>query len=169
MNRGELRAQLVLHEGLSLESYKDTVGKWTIGVGRNLSDVGLSEEERKYLGIKPDLKNEELRISKGGAYYLLDNDIEKCLVQCHRQFTWFSDLSKVRQHVVLDMCFNMGIGTLLGFYNTLRFIRDKKYQAAAGNMLISKWAGQVGERANRLSYMMYNNEYHEDVKRAIND
>ena len=49
MNRDRLRAQLVLHEGSRLKPYRDTVGKLTIGIGRNLDDVGLSEDEVDYL------------------------------------------------------------------------------------------------------------------------
>lgn len=169
MNRKELRLQLLLHEGMKLKPYKDTVNKLTIGVGRNLTDRGITDRERLYLGFPNDLPYEKFELSRGQAFYLLDNDIDEVLYQLNKQFSWFKDLSKVRQHVLLDMCFNMGITTLLGFYNTLRFIRDKKYQAAAGNMLISKWANQVGQRSKTLSYMMYNDDYTEDLKRYLND
>jgi lysozyme len=43
---------------------------------------------------------------------------------------------------------------LLGFKNTLKFIETGEYKKAADNMLLSKWAKQVGQRANRLAKMM---------------
>jgi len=48
------------------------------------------------------------------------------------------------------MCFNLGIGGLLGFNNTLAFIAAGDWESAANGMLASKWAKQVGMRAIEL-------------------
>lgn len=135
MNRRILSAQLRFHEGEPLKVYIDPLGIPTIGVGRNLRDKGISKKESEYL---------------------LQNDIDECLDDLNRQFPWFASLSTNRQHVLIDMRFNLGMKGLLGFVNTLKFIADGKYDAAAGNMLASKWADQVGDRAKRLAYMMKN-------------
>lgn len=128
-----MREQLELHEGKRKKPYKDTVGKTTIGVGRNLEARGLLEDE---------------------IQLLLTNDIRDHLRALEQALPWVSDLDEVRQRVVLDMAFNMGIGGLLGFKNTLAAIRRRDYDTAADGMLRSKWADQVGARAARLATMM---------------
>lgn len=133
MNRTELREQLIIDEGLRLKPYKDSVGKLTIGVGRNLDDRGISMHE---------------------AMFLLDNDIEAVEDDLDQRLPWWRGLSDARQLVIANMCFNLGICRLLGFKNTLAAIKSGDYAAAADGMLASKWAGQVGKRAHRLAKMM---------------
>jgi lysozyme len=133
MNKDILRAALLRDEGLRLAPYRDTVGKLTIGVGRNLDDVGISEAE---------------------ARMMLDADIDAAIVDLVKAFHWFEALSDNRQHVLINMRFNLGMTRLLTFVNTLAAIKDGKYIAAANAMLESKWATQVGERAVRLADLM---------------
>lgn len=125
--------QLVAHEGLRLKPYKCTAGKTTIGVGRNLDDVGITEEE---------------------ARFLLANDIERCKADLDANLPWWRGLNETRQRVLLDMCFNLGITRLLQFKNTLSAVRAGDFTNAARGMLDSKWATQVGKRATTLASMM---------------
>jgi len=153
INREILRAELERDEGLKLKAYKDTVGKWTIGVGRNLDDVGLRLHEMEKLNISLDsvkLKG----ITGEQAMYLLDSDIDGVMVDLDMHLPWWRTLDEVRQRVLCNMCFNLGINGLMGFKNTLKLISTKRYREAADNMLLSKWAGQVGKRANRLADLM---------------
>ena len=94
MDSQRLVEQLRRHEGVESKPYKDTVGKLTIGVGRNLDDVGLSDDE---------------------IDYLLHNDI--LTVQSELDVWWsgWRDLNETRQLVVADMMFNMGSPTLENF------------------------------------------------------
>lgn len=128
-----LREQLIRHEGLRLKPYTDTVGKLTIGIGRNLTDRGISREE---------------------AEALLDNDIVLVVDGLSRELPWWSGLDDVRQLVLADMAFNLGLAGLLRFKNTLAYVKAGRYSDAADNMLMSRWAGQVGIRAIRLANMM---------------
>jgi lysozyme len=132
-DRQKLLAQIILHEGKRFKPYKDTVGKLTIGVGRNLTDVGLSEDE---------------------INYLLVNDLKKVEDQLDNNLPWWKDLDVIRQRVLIDMAFNMGIRGLLGFTNTLKAVHEMRWNAAAEGMRQSKWAKQVGNRAKRLAQMM---------------
>lgn len=125
--------QLIRHEGLRLKPYKDTMGKLTIGVGRNLDDVGISEQEAKML---------------------LLNDIERAKSDCMKNLPFFSKLSETRQNVLINMCFNMGIGGLLKFKNTLKAIEEGRYNDAAQGMRDSLWAKQVKGRAEELAKQM---------------
>ncbi len=129
----KLTEMLVDHEGLRLKPYRCTAGKLTIGVGRNLDDRGLSPDE---------------------AMYMLANDIRDSRKELSASFPWFDNLDEVRQSVLIDMNVNLGLSRLKGFRNTLALIGVGKYEAAAVEMLDSKWAEQVGRRAQRLSRMM---------------
>ena len=129
----KLTEMLVEHEGLRLKPYRCTAGKLTIGVGRNLDDRGITPDE---------------------ALYLLRNDIEISRKELSASFPWFDGLDSVRQSVLIDMCVNLGLARLKGFRNTLALIGVGKYEAAAVEMLDSKWTQQVGNRARRLSGMM---------------
>lgn len=127
-----LTHQLILHEGLRLKPYLDTVGKWTIGVGRNLTDVGISDAE---------------------ASLLLEHDLHRCLEDCET-FLWFHSLDPIRQRVIVDMRFNLGAAGLRKFTNTLAAVARGDYDAAATGMMKSLWARQVKRRAVRLAEMM---------------
>jgi len=132
MNR--IKAQLVRHEGLRLKPFRCTAGKLTIGIGRNLDDCGISQAE---------------------AYVMLINDIMNCEKQLQSKIPdIYNGLDEVRKSVLLNMCFNLGISGLLGFKNTLEFIKVGDWERAANNMLVSRWAKQVGRRAIELSELM---------------
>ena len=64
------------------------------------------------------------------------------------------DLDPVRQRVMLNMTFNMGVGWIDDFKNTVETIRRGDYASAASGMLKSKWHKDVGDRAQRLAAMM---------------
>jgi len=125
------------HEGLRLKPYKCTAGKLSIGYGRNLEDMGISEVE---------------------AMVMLRNDIEQCYEELS-VFSWFEDLDQVRQEALINMLYNLGLPTFLQFKKTLKFVAEGKYSQAAAEMLDSKWATQVGDRANELAYMMETGDY----------
>lgn len=133
MNRTRLKMQLVHHEGLKLKPYRDTEGKLTIGVGRNLDDRGITEPE---------------------AMSLLDADINEALRACQHIFGGFDTLSEARQHALLDMAFNLGETKLRGFKKMLAAVDARDFERAAAEMLDSKWATQVGARAKTLAAMM---------------
>lgn len=128
-----LKAELTRDEDRRPRIYIDSVGKTTGGVGRNLSDVPFSDDEI-------DL--------------MLTNDIEKAETGLDARLSWWRVLDPVRQRVLLNMAFNMGVAGLLAFTNTLAAVHAGDYDAAADEMLNSKWAGQVHDRAQRLAQMM---------------
>ena len=133
IDRDQMMRQLRLHEGERLKPYRCTAGKLTIGVGRNLEDRGITAAE---------------------SAYLLGNDIDGFYVALLKALPWAAHLDEVRQRVLLDMAFNLGIQGLLTFKNTLATIQAGDYEKAGPMMLQSRWAEQVGKRAERLSTMM---------------
>ena len=109
-------------------------GKITIGVGRNLDDNGLSDDE---------------------IALLLHNDIQKVYNDLDRNFKWYQKHSMVRQNVFESMCFQMGINRLKTFKNFLHYFQSSDYSNAAKEMLDSKWAKTNSpNRAKRLADMM---------------
>lgn len=133
-----LISELIRDEGEILHAYADSLGYLTIGVGRLI-------DKRRGGGI-----------TKEESRYLLSNDIKAKEVDLDKHILWWRGLSPVRQRVILNMAFNLGISGLLGFKNTLLAIKQGDYERAAKGMLASKWAKQVGARANRLAQMMRN-------------
>ena len=122
--------QLRRDEGTRLKPYTDSVGKLTIGVGRNLTDKGITQDE---------------------ANALLAGDIESARQELYQNLPWTINLDEVRRGVLVNMTFNLGIGGLLQFKNTLAHIQKGEWENAAADMLVSKWAEQVGPRAHRLA------------------
>lgn len=128
-----LKEQLRRDEGLRLKPYKDTLGILTIGVGRNLTDVGISAAE---------------------ADLMLDNDIERIREPIARLCPWFHDLDEARQGVILNMGFNMGLGGILQFKKMIAALKEQDWERAAKEMKDSLWARQVHSRADRLAQQM---------------
>ena len=133
-----LEDQLIDHEGLELKPYRCTAEKLTIGVGRNIEDRGITEDEARYL-LKNDIKIVE------------DELLEKKPV--------VAGLDAVRQRVLVDMGFNLGIPTLLKFQNMWAAIEEEDFQTAADEARDSRWAKQVGRRAERLCQAMATGEW----------
>jgi lysozyme len=129
---------LIRHEGIRLRPYRDTRHKLTIGVGRNLDDVGVTRAE---------------------ALMLLNNDIARVRREVEGAFSWFSGLNPVRKDVVLDMVFNLGLTRFRRFKKTIAAIMAKDWEKAAREMLNSQWAKQVGRRARELAAMMNRGKY----------
>lgn len=116
--------------------YRDTVGKLTVGYGRNLDDRGISEDE---------------------AGFMLDNDIDLVEEELERM-PLYRGLDPIRQTVLANMAFNMGMPTLMTFSRMLGALAEKDWDRAAAEMMNSKWARQVGSRADELSELMRRGE-----------
>ena len=128
--------QLRRDEGVVKHAYQDTEGYWTIGVGR------LIDKRRG-----GDLSEEEID-------FLLNNDVAEKEKALEASVSFYKELDEARRGVLLNMAFNLGVEGLLAFKNTLKLVGEGKYKEASEEMLKSKWAAQVGDRAVRLSKQM---------------
>lgn len=148
--------RLMYNEECRNKAYYDTKHKLTIGIGRNLDDNPLTEEEIAYIGHNCRGKC----ITNEQAVYLCRNNIKQVMADLDRELPWWRDLCVDRQFVMIDLCFNMGIGKkgknqgLLSFKNTLPLIAQGYYEKAAENLLHSKYAKEVGKRAERNAYCL---------------
>jgi lysozyme len=135
----KLSDQLRIHEGVRKHVYLCSAGYETIGVGRNIADSGLG------------LSDDEID-------YLLENDITRCRKELET-YSWFSDLDEVRQDALINMCFNLGLSRLANFKNALSSMAVGAYSDAAEHFLDSRWASQVGNRAQEVAHMIRTGEY----------
>lgn len=125
------------YEGLNLRPYTCPTGHLTIGYGHNLEN-----------GIPPEV-----------AEFLLRSDLLRAKADIENAIPWSRQLDEVRQFVLVDMCFNMGLGKLLTFKKMLAAVKQGRYECAAYEMLESRWAAQVGQRARELAEMMQKGVY----------
>ncbi len=130
--------QLKKHEGFRAKPYLCTAGKLTIGYGRNLDDVGVTESE---------------------AAELLRQDIARARHDVFVNIAIAQLLDDARLDVLINMCFNMGIYRLMSFRKMLTALEQRDYMQASAEMLDSRWARQVGSRAIELSVQMQTGMY----------
>ena len=133
-----LKEQLIQMEGYRQFPYRDIQQKLTIGIGRNLNDVGISLDE---------------------SITLLCNDIEEA-TSLLEKLPFFNDLEDIRKIVLINMCFNMGYAKLMQFKGMIAALEKKDYEGASKEMLSSLWAKQVPGRVKTLARMMvYNSAF----------
>ena len=114
-NRDNLIEKLIAHEGLRLEVYQDTLGINTIGIGRNLDDRGITQDELDWMDYPTIEHVFSDGISEADAMYLAQNDVQIVEEELLRAHPCVEDLDAVRQLVVMDMAFNMGVPRLCKF------------------------------------------------------
>ncbi len=129
----ELEKLLIRHEGLKNTVYRCPAGRLTVGVGRNLEDNGITDEE---------------------ALILLRNDIRRCELALDAALGYWRMLSPPRQRVLISMCFQLGLKGLLGFKRMLAALEDGEYAQAARELLDSKMARQIPLRAKELARLL---------------
>ena len=108
-------------------------GHPTVGVGRNLSERGLSRLE---------------------ADLLFTHDVLEVTTSVIRAWPWMAALDEARLAVFVSLAFNVGLGGLRGFKRTLAHAQASEWSEAAYEMLDSRWADQVGDRAEQLATML---------------
>ncbi len=128
---------LIWAEGERLEMYKDSVGIWTIGVGHNIEERGISRVVSRVM---------------------LNEDMEDVVKDC-RTLTYWNSLDPVRQLVIADMVFNLGLTKFLYFLKLDAAMEREAYTQAAVEMKDSKWYRQVGRRAVKLCAAMKSGEW----------
>ncbi len=113
--------------------YKCSANKNTIGYGRNLDDLGLSEEE---------------------ALILLNNDLERVFFECLDIIWNFMSLNRRRKVALMNMCFQLGSKKFKLFRKMRAAIKIEDFEKASKEMLDSLWARETPKRAKRLARMM---------------
>ena len=147
--------QLKVHEGFEPDYYQCTANKRTIGYGRNVDNNPFSTKELEFLGrdefIDEPMTEEE-------AEHLLENDVNEVTALIKDHLPW-ADLCPARQGVCVNMAFNLGVSGFFKFKNMIAAMNDCYYEKAANEMLNSRWAKQVTNRANELAIQMDSGEW----------
>ena len=158
-DRQDLIEKLIVAEGLRLQVYKDTLGIDTIGIGRNLEDRGITKEELDDLDIPTIEHVYEYGITEADAVYLATNDVQIVEEELVRAHPCLDRLDSVRQLILIDMAFNMGVPRLCKFKKMRAAVEAEDFPTAAKEMLDSRWATQVKGRATKLANAMHNGEF----------
>jgi len=149
-----LYEQVRLHEGIREYAYEDTEGNPTIGIGFNLAD----KDNKKILaGMGYNVKEViagKIRLTEPVIKQLYETSIAKATKDANNWLPNLSEQPEDVQKAVIDMSFNLGATKLAGFAKTREALINKDYQEASKQMMDSKWAKQVGKRANTLSEMV---------------
>jgi len=151
--------KLIAHEGLRLQVYQDTLGIDTIGIGRNLEDRGITKEELDWMDIPNMDAVYEYGITEADAMYLAKNDVQIVEEELVRSHPCVDELDAVRQLVLVDMAFNMGVPRLSKFKKMWAAVHENKFDIAAKEMLDSRWAIQVKSRSTKLAHAMHHGEF----------
>ena len=157
--REDFIEKLIKSEGLVLNVYKDTLGIDTIGIGRNLEDRGISQQELDDLDIPTINHIYEYGITEADAIYLATNDVQIVEEELVRAHPCVDRLDSVRQLILMDMAFNMGVPRLCKFKKMWNAIHEEDYPTAAKEMLDSRWSKQVKSRSTKLANAMHNGEF----------
>jgi lysozyme len=140
MDINKLREQLKIDEGVKYEVYDDHLGYKTFGIGHL---VKTADEE---YGAPVGTPVSEKRVNS-----VFDKDVETYIDESKKVFGNLEDMPQEAQQVLVNMCFNMGAPRLSQFKKFIKAIHDEDWKTASVEMLDSRWASQVGIRANRLS------------------
>ncbi len=150
----DLYLQILGHEDSRPYPYKDTAGHLTIGIGYNLDDLDNQKVLAKMGYNVKEVRSGKIRLTEPVIRELYDTSVAKATKDANK---WIPNLSEQPENVqkaVIDMSFNLGATKLNGFVKTREALINKDYKEAAKQMMDSKWAKQVGKRANTLSDMV---------------
>jgi len=139
MNKDKLMEELIKDEGYKYEIYLDHLGYPTFGVGHLVLET--DEEHGQPVGTP---------VSEERIKECLSHDIDVVCSELDMKDPWWRNLSDNKQRVMANMCFNLGHPRLSKFKKFLGAMQISDWETAAVEMLDSKWAGQVGDRAVRL-------------------
>ena len=139
MNIEALREQLKIDEGVKYEIYKDHLGYPTFGIGHLITENDPEHGKPDGTEISEDRVNE-----------IFETDVAKFVSEAKILFSDLDELPDVAQQVIVNMAFNMGRPRLSKFKNFIAGVNDRDWTRAAEEMMDSRWATQVGDRAIRL-------------------
>tara|TARA_B100000953_G_scaffold221080_1_gene182973 strand:- start:658 stop:1110 length:453 start_codon:yes stop_codon:yes gene_type:complete len=144
-----LKAQIKRHEGEVLEVYEDSLGYLTLGVGH------LIREDDEEFGEPSGTPVSQEVVDR---YYDTDfmKHVNETLHVCEDHDIDFDNLPENVQHVLINMCFNLGANRLGKFRNMLSACSESNWDEMAAQMEDSKWFGQVGRRSVELQEMVLN-------------
>lgn len=135
-------------EGLMLTEYVCPAGKRTIGYGQRVDHLSDSQKRQCFINGM-----QELTISKNVALEWLSNEV-KIIYDLESKQKYFYQLDSTRQAVIVDLIYNLGLNGWRSFKKTIALLEKQDFENASAELLKSKWASQVGNRAKRNSEIL---------------
>ena len=139
MNIDKLREEITFDEGVKYEVYLDHLGLPTFGIGHL-----VTKNDEEY-GEDVGYSVSEQRVNE-----VFEKDMNIVLKDCQILYDDFDDLPEECQHIIANMMFNMGRPRLSKFKGMKRGVDERDWNAAADEMVDSRWYRQVTKRADRL-------------------
>ena len=139
MNIANLREQLKIDESVKYEIYNDHLGYPTFGIGHL-----ITQADEEY-GLITGTPVSEKRVNE-----VFDNDVATQISEAKKVFPNLESLPDEAQEVIVNMCFNMGAPRLSKFKKFIAAVNEGNWVTAGHEMLDSRWAKHVGNRAIRL-------------------
>lgn len=145
MDLSRLESQIKQAEGIRVVAYKDSLGKWTGGVGH------LLDQAKDWEGVKFTIA----QISEW-----LEADINMAIAASSTLLEWAFLDTPARQEAIVELVFNMGLSHWKGFAHCRLFITKKDWQSAKAALLDSTWAAQVGPiRSSRIANQLSTGDF----------
>ena len=145
MNIDQLRMELEYDEGCKYEIYLDHLDLPTFGIG-HLVTVDDPEYDQP-VGTA---------VSEERVKEVFEKDVQITIGECKKLYDDWDDLPEEVQLIIANMMFNMGRPRLSAFKGMKRGVDARDWNAAADEMVDSKWYQQVTNRAQRLVDRMRN-------------
>jgi len=147
LNKEVLKEQIKRHEGEVLEVYEDSLGYLTLGVGHLIQKSDPEYGQPAGTPVSQEVVD---------MYYADDFDkhVEETIHVCENNNIVFDALPENIQHVLVNMCFNLGANRLGKFRNMLYAVSTSDWKEMANQMEDSRWFGQVGRRSVELQQMV---------------
>lgn len=148
----DIFGMLRIDEGYDSKIYKDTEGFWTIGIGHLLTrDPSLDVAKRELDKLVGRPCNGQ--ITKAEAEAIFAKDVDKATRGILGNAVLkpvYDVLDGVRRAALINMVFQMGVTGVAGFTNSLRMLKEKRWDDAAVNLAKSRWYNQTPNRAKRV-------------------
>ena len=139
MNIDKLREEIAADEGEVHEIYLDHLGLPTFGIGHLVRDD--DPEHGWEVGTA---------VSNDRCVEAFNEDIKTVVSDCYKLYPDFDDLPEEAKRIIANMMFNMGRPRLSKFKGMKRGVDARDSNAAAEEMVDSRWYRQVTNRAERL-------------------
>jgi len=141
--------------GFRAQTYLDSLGHKTVGIGFNLDRPGAKERLQSVGADFEAVRNGSVKLTQAQADQLFARDLKEAEEAVRSSVgDRFSALSGARKQALIDMAFNLGPKGFKNFAKMIRAVKNGNYNLAASEMRKSKWAKQVGTRADKVIQRM---------------
>lgn len=143
-NMETLESRIIRHEGFCSFPKYDAKGFYCVGFGHDIT--------------KDECDNYSAGITWEEAEELLYDDLKIIKKNSAKEFTWISNLNDIRQEVIWEMCYQLGVGGVAQFKDMISAIKDNDWDSAAQEMLDSQWHIETPIRCEELANLMISGE-----------